>query len=196
MIILVDENVKRIDKKVMRVSVCCVEVNDEHILETVREYVKSIRGDPIRFGSVNKIHFSSMAEAQRQAVIEYISKINITAKIFLYYFYGISEHDAKLQSVENAISNVRHIHKGKKLDIKLEKASEYKSSPIAKDFLSDEDLFIVPDGMLNVFLGYLDNVSNRTGANDRMYTLIKEKIRLQVFDFGGKKDYLNSTKRV
>ena len=87
-------------------------------------------------------------------------------------------------------------HKGKKLDIKLEKASEYKSSPIAKDFLGYEDLFIVPDSMLNVFLGYLDNVSNRTGANDRMYTLIKEKIRLQVFDFGGKKDYLNSIKRV
>ena len=196
MIILIDENVKQIDKKVTRVSFCFVEVDDKNILNGIRKFVDSIRNDPIRFGGVDKIHFSSMAEAQRQSVIEYISKINITAKIFIYYCYGISEHDAKLQSVENAISNVQHIHKGKKLDIKLEKASEYKSSPIAKDFLSDEDLFIVPDGMLNVFLGYLDNVSNRTGANDRMYTLIKEKIRLQVFDFGGKKDYLNSTKRV
>lgn len=196
MIILIDENVKQIDKKVTRVSFCFVEVDDKNILNGIRKFVDSIRNDPIRFGGVDKIHFSSMAEAQRQSVIEYISKINITAKIFIYYCYGISEHDAKLQSVENAISNVQHIHKGKKLDIKLEEASEYKSSPIAKDFLSDEDLFIVPDGMLNVFLGYLDNVSNRTGANDRMYTLIKEKIRLQVFDFGGKKDYLNSTKRV
>ena len=137
-----------------------------------------------------------MAEAQRQLIIEYISKINITAKIFVYYCYDISERDAKLQSAENAILNVEYIHRGKKLDIKLEEASEYKSSPVVKYCLKDKDLFIVPDGMLSVFLGYLDNVSDRTGANDRMYGLIKEKIRLQVFNFGGKKEYLNSTKRV
>ena len=83
MIILIDENVKRIDKKVMRVSVCCVEVDNENILDDIRGYVNSIKDDRIRFGSVDKIHFSSMSEAQRQSVIEYISKINITAKIFI-----------------------------------------------------------------------------------------------------------------
>ena len=107
MIILIDENVKQIDKKVTRVSFCFVEVDDKNILNGIRKFVDSIRNDPIRFGGVDKIHFSSMAEAQRQSVIEYISKINITAKIFIYYCYGISEHDAKLQSVENAISNTQ-----------------------------------------------------------------------------------------
>lgn len=196
MIILIDENVKRIDKKVMRVSVCCVEVDNENILDDIRGYVNSIKDDRIRFGSVDKIHFSSMSEAQRQSVIEYISKINITAKIFIYYYDDISEHDAKLQSAEDAVLSIKHIHRGKKLDIKLEEASEYKSSRIAKYCLRGEDLFIVPDGILSVFLGCLDNVSNRTGANDRMYILIKEKIRLQVFSFGGEKEYLNSIKRV
>ena len=75
MIILIDENVKQIDKKVTRVSFCFVEVDDKNILNGIRKFVDSIRNDPIRFGGVDKIHFSSMAEAQRQSVIEYISKI-------------------------------------------------------------------------------------------------------------------------
>lgn len=197
MIVLADESVRSLDKKVTRVSFCCVEFVDGDILNDIRNYVESIKNDPIRFGGVDKMHFSSMSEAQQSLIIEYISKINITAKVFVYYFYNISEKDSKIQSADRTIMNILHIHRGKKIDIQLEAASEYKDSQIAKDFLSrEEDLFIVPDGMLSVFLGHLDNTSGRTGANDRMYTLIKEKIRLQVFHFDQKRDFLTSTERV
>ena len=54
MIILIDENVKRIDKKVMRVSVCCVEVDNENILDDIRGYVNSIKDDRIRFSQLIK----------------------------------------------------------------------------------------------------------------------------------------------
>ena len=56
MIILIDENVKQIDKKVTRVSSCFVEVDDKKILNGIRKFGESIRNDAIGFGGVEKMH--------------------------------------------------------------------------------------------------------------------------------------------
>lgn len=196
LILLVDENVERLDQKLYRVSICAVEVPDPEILEDLKLQMRNLKADKIRFGEVTKMHLSSLSESQRTAVVEVFSKLNVTAKIFVTYYFDGDEKTHKINAATSAINNLAHIHKGKKLDIKLEHADEYLSTPLEEILEKDEELFLAPDCFLGVFIAVLNNTSSQVGAHGRMYTLIREKIRLQVFNFADEKVYLKSEKRI
>jgi hypothetical protein len=116
--------------------------------------------------------------------------------VFVYYYFGGKEKEQKIESVKKVIKNIRHIHKGKDIVIQLEYADEYKEKELMPLLIKNNPLFIVPDGYLAVFIGKLNNISGNIGSYDRMYTLIREKIRLQVFEWGEEKMYLTSNDRL
>lgn len=194
--ILIDENIERLDKKLYRVSLCAVEVLSAEVMEELKTQMRSLVQDTIRFGHPEKMHFSALSESQKFLVIEVFSKINITAKVYVSYYFDGSEKDHKVHAAASAIDNLNHIHRGKRLDIKLEHADDYKGTSLETYLVKDEEIFLAPDGFLGVFSGVLNNTMAQRGANDRMYTLIREKIRMQVFNFADKKAYLTSNKRI
>lgn len=195
--VLIDENIRRIDKIFSRISFCAVEIPEQAVLDEIASVVPEMKLDKIRFGDIGKFHFSELAEAQRFAVIEVISKINVTAKIYTYYCFNENEKESKIKYAIQTIEHLTRIHKNKELNIMLEYADEYKAvKQLAKVLVKDENIFIIPDGFLAVFMAKLDNISAHTGANDRMYTLIREKIRLQVFADSSEKIYLKSESRL
>ncbi len=194
--ILVDENIERLDKKLYRVSLCAIEVPDAEVMEELKAQWRDLKADTVRFEQVKKMHLSSLSESQKSIVIEAFSKINITAKMYVSYYFDGNEKDHKVHAAMFAVNNLKEIHKGKQLEIKLEYADEYMGTPLEVYLVKDEELFLAPDSFLGVFIGVLNNTLTERGAIDRMYTLIREKIRLQVFSFADKKAYLISNKRI
>ncbi len=195
--ILIDENVSRVDGKAQRISFCVVEVAEQEVLNEVISKVALMKADKIRFADINKFHFSELSETQRSAVIEFISKLNITAKTYTYYCFNETEKESKIQCLQKTIEHLKRLHPNKKLDIRVEYAGEYKDVPELKKLLvKNSDIFIIADGFLAVFIGKLDNISRRQGSYDKLYQLIREKIRLQVFSDGAKKVYLTGRNRL
>ncbi len=195
--ILIDENITRIDKKMIRVSHCAIELSDISILDEIRAIVPSLRADTIRFGNIKKFHFTELSEGQRAAVTDIISKIDVTAKMYTYYMFNQTEKQAKISTVIRTIGHLKFLHRTKNVSIMLEEAEEYKSETSLKPLLvSDESLFIVCDGFLAIYLANLDNLGGQSGGFDRMHTLIKEKIRLQVFGDSSSSLYLSGTNRI
>jgi len=194
--ILLDENITNLDNMMKRVSVCAVEVPEGPAMEELNEIMNVINQDNVRYGDIKKMHFSELAEAQRSAIIEQISKIDVTAKMYVYYFFDETEKSSKYFAMSEAVKHLMYIHRTNKIDIKIEHADEYLKTDLKPLLAKDEVIFILPDGFLSVFVGKLDNTSSKVGTNDRMYTLIREKLRLQVFTSGLEKRYLTSNNRL
>ena len=194
--IFLDENVTKLDKKVTRTSVCAVEVQDMEVIEKVQKLITDIRSDKIRFAKVEKIHFSSLSEDQRARIIEILSKLDVTVRTYVVYSYNVKETEAKIRAVRLTLENLRHIHKGKKINISIEHAAEYTKTEFKELLGTEEANYLICDAFLHVFIGVLDNTSGSQGAQDRMYSLIREKIRLQVFNYGGESVYLRRENRL
>ncbi|MGA3150299.1 MAG: hypothetical protein ABSD10_01605 [Candidatus Saccharimonadales bacterium] len=196
--ILIDESVTQVDKKSIRVSVCCVEYLDDAIKDDLQKLQDSFEKDEVRYPKTGKkIHFSELNIVQQSDITEIISKSDITAKVYVYYFLGMDEARAKVAAVEATIHHVQLLHRTRDIDISLETAQEYKSSSISKYLSAEKTLFIFPDAILSIFCNFLGNQDPRkTAVSLRLYTLIREKIRLQVFRSYPKIEYNTRLRRL
>lgn len=195
--ILIDENITRIDKVTSRISFCAVEVPDQETLNEIASVVPSLMLDEIRFSGIKKFHFTELSETQRSAVIDIVSKINVTAKTYTYYIFNAEEKESKIICAKQTIEHLERIHVNKSVKFMLEYSDEYKGVKELDSLLvKDPNIFIISDGFLAVFVAKLNNISSNNGAYDRMYTLIREKLRLQVFGDSSRKIYLKSENRL
>lgn len=191
--IFIDESYKPLDNKMGRCVVCAVEVNNlEKINKEVSDYIVVIKQDDIRFGEISKLHFSGLNLLQRSGLIEFISKLDITAKIFVEYSIEPSQNAVKIRTIKNTIVSLEQIHKSKKINFFIEPTTEYKNSPIAK-FCSDsyKSLAILPDSLIATFLDELS-----LDHENHLYKLVREKIRLQVYIVHGETIYSKRQDRI
>lgn len=179
--IFLDENVTVVDRKLLRVTVGVVEMDDSNVNVSVNE-VLQILDDPIRFPARKKFHTSSMNEVEATSVIEIVSKLQLKARMYTYYFISKDEMTAKLNAMIRTVEHVNRLHIKHKISIQIEYASEYTKSSLNKYLVRDNRLFIIVDSVLSAYTHYLDNLDNRsTSISLRNYTLLKNKVRLQSF---------------
>lgn len=188
--IYLDESFERVDKKLWKVSICGVEIEQDHVEDSVAQ-IASITSDVIRFPQTGrKAHFSGMDDAQQSQIVEVISKLPITAKTYTYYLIAENETAAKRTAMERAVSHLQYIHRTKDITFFVEYADEYKESTVGRYLHKGLPAFILPDSILSIytkFLKYLD--SSRPSATPRFYTLLKAKIRLQSFVMDEHREY-------
>lgn len=194
--IYLDENTTKLDLKLIRASICAVEVTDEGVIKEVVGLITKIRTDKIRYGNIKKLHFSDLSVEQRFQIIEVISKLDVIARVYVNYLYDANETAAKINTMQFAVSNLKHIHRLKKINISIEHAEEYAKTDL-KEYLGNQEAdYLISDAFLHVYNSVLNNTLGKTGAENRMYQLIREKIRLQVFIYAGNAVYLERENRI
>lgn len=181
--IIVDESAKRIDKKVFRISICCVETIGDNYKINLDLIEQMVKDDGVRFPKNNKkLHFSELNDAQQSAIVEQISKLPLTAKI--YNFYSICENEAiaKRSAMLQTLTHLKWLHRKRDINISVEFAEEYKRTAVNQYMKKLWFPFIIPDAILSVFVAHLNEINTKsTSSNVQFYKLLKSKIRLQIF---------------
>lgn len=188
--VFLDESFERIDKKLWKVSVCGVEIENSEVKNSVAQ-VASITSDVIRFPeSGKKLHFSELNDAQQSQIVEVVSKLPIAAKTYTYYILGENEPSAKRIAMERSVRHLQHIHRSKKMSVFIEYAHEYRGSEVKDLLYRDLPAFVLPDAILSVYTKFLnDKEIGSTSSNARFYILLREKIRLQSFNLDGHREF-------
>lgn len=195
--VYLDESFERVDKKLWKVSICGVEIEENQVEESVAQ-IASITSDVIRFPQTGrKAHFSEMDDAQQSQIVEVISKLPISAKVYTYYLIVENESVAKCNAMERAVGHLQYIHRTKDISVFVEYADEYKESAINNYIYKNLPSFILPDSILSVYTKYLKFTdSSRPSATPRFYTLLKAKIRLQTFIMEEHQEYNQRDRRL
>jgi hypothetical protein len=189
--IFIDESVERIDSKAWKISICGVEIDQGSLDESLAELRRSIEADKIRFpDNGTKLHFSEMNDAQKTIVVEVLSKLPITAKIYTHYSISDDAKQAKLTVMQKAIEHISWLHRTQEISLKVEHADEYRGSPFADCLVKGDFGFILPDALLNVYCKQLNETGSRSSAaNAQFYKLLKSKMRLQAFSMQEHTEY-------
>ena len=201
--ILLDETVCRLDKKIYRVGVCCVEI-DEGDLGDVEDAIEKLYGnikrDSVRFPDIQKVHASDFNHSQNSYIIEILAKLPIKVKMYTYYLFGHNEAEVKLRAMQNTVDNIKNYqHKNREINIQIEFATEYKKTSL-QGCLTKSQLTILPDAILYVYNNYLNITKNQKKESNEphaiLYKLLRNKIRLQVFKAKNDDEYLQKGERL
>lgn len=189
--IYIDENIERLDSKAWKISVCCVEIDHGSLDESLSTLCYSIESDKIRFpDNGTKLHFSEMNDAQKTIVVEVLSKLPITAKLYTYYSINDDGREAKRVAMQRTVDHISRLHRTKEITLKIEYADEYKGTPYAGCLVRGDFGSILPDALLNVYCKRLNEISPKSSAaNMQFYTLLRSKMRLQTFDMQQRTEY-------
>ncbi len=182
--VIIDESLIPIDKKILRLIVCCVEYETNSMNEEFKK-ISDLINDPIRFKkSGDKVHYANMIPLQKNLLVELISKLSITVKIYIYYRADINDNKFKLYGIKKTIDHLNHIHKNKLNKISLEPTEEYENTNISKymDRSIDKYMYLVPDILSGTFSDYLSDTQKIKKDIIVNYDLLREKIRLQYFN--------------
>lgn len=179
--IFLDESLDRVDRKLWKVSVGAVEIEHDKVYTSMKQ-VTELLNDPIRFPDRKKYHASGMNQAENSEIVEVVSKLPISAKVYTYYLFAQNEKVAKVLGMEKSVEHLKYIHRNKDVEIYIEYADEYKRSKISSHLVKQSDAFLVVDSVLSVYTHYLDDIGGGAiSLSRRNYTLLKSKIRLQSF---------------
>lgn len=207
-IVLIDESIKAMDKACVRYVYGHVITNQEVIDEFEIWVRENVEYDTLRFSLTDKMHFTSLSQIQRNILVEKISKLPITFKVYVTYVNKAAIRDATELKI-GLLGNSIHHHEQNKPNSKyiVEQAQEYGDLTIKFSGLntvtipfSERKALLLPDILLGVFCGFLDT-ENKSPADSREYevwhTLIFNQIRLEVIDFQPKKRrYLRRSNKI
>lgn len=190
--IIIDERQDQLDEWLTRTMYCAVEIPEDtdidNVSSTIEEHLKrnSIEG-------FEKLHFTSMHPSQRMKCVELIGKMNITAKVYVYYNFRENASMAKKINLVKTVRETQYKHRNKELSLLsffVEHAGEYKGV-ISKDAMTtDHFLSLIADCYCHVFATRLNGPANTPTVNTinkQMYALLRHQIRLHTYMFGSVK---------
>lgn len=187
--IVIDERQDRFDEHLTRTLYCAVEIPEEtniiDISKVVKKYVEQIG-----IKDIDKLHFTSLTVMQRLKCVELIGKMNITAKMYIYYDFRINNSTAKRVNLVKTVQATQYKHRNKELTFYVEKADEYKGVVKNESLTSDHYLSLLADCYCYVFATRLNKPTNSLAVNtlnERLYRLIRHQIRLHTYLFGNEK---------
>lgn len=187
--IVIDERQDRLDEHVTRTVYCAVEIPEETDVNTVsKEIEEYLRQNGIK--ELDKMHFTSMHPAQRLKCVELIGKMNITAKMYIYYDFRENNSIAKKVNLVKAVRATQSKHRNKELTFYVEKASEYRGAIKQEAMTTDHFLSLLADCYCYVFTSRLNKTTSRpvvNAFNERMYALLRHQIRLHTYMFDNRK---------
>ncbi len=188
-IIFADESYKSLDYLTSRTVFCYVEFDNVSDAEEARHVVREkITNDDLRYHTSGKLHYTSLTPAQKSGVCDILSKLSYRCKLFIRYNHDIGSHKNEAQYKKDLLAGSLKFMLDKQANssdtVYIENAAgTYSKRGLAGNVrLIDADsqpLFLIADVILGVFCDYLDrNLKESQVAIN--YTLVKEKIRLQV----------------
>ncbi len=187
--IVIDERQDRLDEHVTRTIYCAVEIPEETDVNTVsKEIEEYLKQNDIK--ELAKIHFNSMHQMQRLKCVELIGKMNITAKMYVYYDFRENNSTIKKTNLVKAVRETQYKHRNKELAFYVEKATEYRGIVKQEAMTTDHFLSLLADCYCYVFTSRLNKPTNAPATNtfnERMYALLRHQIRLHTYMFGNKK---------
>lgn len=206
-LVLVDESYKETDYVIARYMFGHVIISEKEISNFEEWLTESIDKDKLRFTIRGKMHFSDLTYAQKDILVEKISKIPLTFKVYVTYINRFAEIiDRKKMKSELLSYSIRHQElNAPNSKYIIEEASEYKN---IRRRLPSFDLeikpaqeyraLLIPDIMLGVFGSFLDRDNSRQMSDiDKWHTLIYNQIRLETFEIKPKtKLFLSRDKKI
>jgi len=196
--IVIDERQDRLDEHVTRSIYCTVEIPEEtdvnDVSKEIEDYIKQNA-----IVELDKIHFTSMHPKQRLKCVELIGKMNITAKMYIYYDFQENGSIAKKFNLVKAVRATQYKHRNKELTFYVERADEYKGVIKKEAMTSDHFLSLLADCYCYVFTTRLNKPMNSPAINtlnEQMYTLLRHQIRLHTYMFDNKKTEHSRSNRI
>lgn len=187
--IVIDERQDQLDEQLTRTIYCAVEIPEEISVEGISKEIEDYLNEN-DIDELDKMHFTSMHPIQRLKCVELIGKMNITAKMYIYYDFRENGSIAKKVNLVKAVRATQYKHRNKKLTFYVEKATEYKGVIRQNAMTSNHFLSLLADCYCYVFTTRLNKPANTPAVNvfnDRMYALLRHQIRLHTYMFDNKK---------
>lgn len=193
--ILIDESIKQIDQVCTRYAYGHVQINQQTIDDFDRWAKENVLQDNLRFDMKAKLHFTSLSTSQKSFLVEKISKLPISFKVYVSYVNSIAESgdDTKYNLLKRSI--LHHSTLQPKSSFGIEKAEEYRhlvrDLPQVQATLLEakgNTSLLVADVLLGVYCGFLD-IRERNRSSDQLlwHQLIYNQIRLEVIEFSAHK---------
>lgn len=187
--VVIDERQDHLDEHLVRTLYSVVEIPEETNIVDISNEVK-IYIEQIGIENIDKLHFTSLNKDQRLRCVELIGKMNITAKVYVYYDFRVNESAAKKLNLVRSVRATQYKHRNKELTFYVEKADEYRRVIKKEALTNDYYLSLLADCYCYVFATRLNKPSNTpvvNARNDKLYMLLRHQIRLHTYLFGDKK---------
>ena len=188
-LIFADESYKSLDYLTSRTLFCYVEFDDEDNVKIAADVIQEkVINDTLRYSTKGKLHYTSFTPAQKASICDILSKLNYRCKVFVRYNHGVDSSKNEAQYKRELFTGSLKFMIDKQISsndiVYIENAAgTYKKQGLANNIqlvdAANQPLFLVADVVLGVFCDYLDRSLTETQVITN-YTLIKEKIRLQV----------------
>lgn len=188
-LVFVDESYRPLDHLTSRTVFCYVEFSDKADATEATKIIKEkITDDTLRYSTKGKLHYTSLTPGQKSGVCDILSKLNYRCKLFVRYNHGVDVSKGEAQHKKDLLAGSLNFMLDKQVSatdmIYIENAAgTYDNKGLASNVrlinASDQPLFLIADVILGVFCDYLDRSLTETQVITN-YTLIKERVRLQV----------------
>jgi len=189
--ILIDERVDHLDEYTLRLMYCAVEIPGETDVLVLSNEIKEAFNNSDGYEDLKKVHFTSLNLKQRRFLLQIISKLNITAKMYISYHFRTEPHKELARRLEVVVRETQIKHRNKRLTFIVENAEAYKRLIKTENLTSNDYLTIIADAMCFVFATKLNPIIPNKAAinayNDRQYQLIRHQIRLHTYMFAEQK---------
>lgn len=191
-LVLIDESIKEVDKACTRYAFGHVIIDSDTASDFEQWLADNVESDTLRFSLKGKLHFTELSPAQRHILVEKISKLPITFKVYVTYVSRNALPDVSATKKGLLTRSMLHHEKNKpNSEYIVEQSDEYKTLPaqlknlkVSTVAFPDMKALLLPDVLLGVFCGFLD-IQNPAQSTDMItwHTLIYNQIRLEVIDF-------------
>lgn len=205
--LLIDERQDRLDKIQTRTIISCVELDEKYTLDELEENIKAaIRG--IIDISRRKLHFAELNTAEKVLVVDALSNLDFTSKVWIFYHSLKNPTEAKQRSLKLAIDSLKKKHSKRQVSFLVEHAADYKNIVRENFMTTNEYLSLLPDLIcyvmslkidLSNILARIDDSKIRAGREAEILEMIRqvhEHIRLQTIHNDGSKDELARSNRL
>lgn len=185
--VLIDENVRSIDRRVVRVVVAACEVANRVEIDCACEKMKKVRGDFCRTHTgCRKFHTAELDNESLLKVANIVSVIPMRVKIFVYYWYG-SPSCAKVNCIRWACGCLfNQLHRNGTINFIVENASEYDNVVKPANLSSDSLVSIIPDVYCSYFCAKLNGIESSRHVFRAISGKLDDKIVLEMYSLSGR----------
>lgn len=192
--LLIDESQCQIDEMIVRTIISCVEINAKTTTDELEKQVKSLVDELIPVFNKKKVHLADFTQDEKCAVINAISKLEFTTKIWVHYGVHKNQTEAKKDAMRNTIISLQKKHSKNNVNFLIEHATDYRQVIKGKFMTRSSYLSLLPDICCYIMKLKLDKQKiiksipddkvrdKKSQELDRLISSMHEHIRLQVVD--------------
>ncbi len=194
--LLIDESQAQIDKMTVRTIISCVEVSTKTTTDELESQIKMLVDGLVSISEKKKIHLADFTQEEKNAVIDAVSRLEFTEKIWIHYA-SKNPTVAKIDALRSTVVALQKKHSKSDVHFLVEHATDYHQVVKDRFMTTSPYLSLLPDICCYIMRLKLDKqiilagISNDELRNiksqelERLISLMHEHIRLQVVNVNG-----------